>query len=327
MVDAPLRHAVREKYPVVVFSHGMAGMPTSYSHYCGELASRGYVVAIIEHRDGSGPGSVVISADGSERRVFHARIDELESKHPLDKETLRKDQLAFRQVEVEETVRVLRALNEGKGAELYHDNPRHEGADLERWEGHLDLDSVFLAGHSYGATLALQGLQSAPMYARPFKGGIALDPGKQSGPLNHDINVPLLIINSDSWSRRLSEFYGQGDHFDVVKKLVQGVLYNGKDAWFMTLLGTAHPSCTDAPLIEPFILNWATGATIDPIRGVLEYVQASVDFMDGVRDGRRKGAMATGPSHPERPWEGGEEGKGDPEPWLVHVAPEAKKGR
>jgi len=48
--------------PIVVFSHGMAGMRTSYSHYCGELASRGYVVAAIEHRDGSGPGSVVMKA-------------------------------------------------------------------------------------------------------------------------------------------------------------------------------------------------------------------------------------------------------------------------
>lgn len=77
------------------------------------------------------------------------------SPHPIDKERLRLDQLAFRQAEVEETVRVLRALNDGKGAELHRDNPRREGVDLKRWEGYLDLDAVTLAGHSYGATLAV----------------------------------------------------------------------------------------------------------------------------------------------------------------------------
>ncbi len=257
------------------------------------------------------------------RRSATQKLTQLNrSKHPLDKETLKKNQLAFRQVEVEETVRVLRALNGGKGAELFHDNPRHEGVDLEQWEGHLDIDSAFLAGHSYGATLALQALESAPMHARPFKGGIALDPGKQSGPLNHDINVPLLIINSENWSRGKLEFYGQGDYFDVVKNLVHGVIKRGKDAWFMTLLGTAHPSCTDAPLIEPLILKWATGTRINPIRGMMEYVQVSADFMDEIMDGKRRGFMANGPSHPKRPGEGGDERR--TEPWLVHVAPDAR---
>lgn len=78
------------------------------------------------------------------------------SQHPLDPSKLKHNQLAFREAEVEETVRVLRALNEGKGAKLYRDNPRGEGAGLDRWEGRLDLDAVTLAGHSYGATLVVR---------------------------------------------------------------------------------------------------------------------------------------------------------------------------
>lgn len=46
-------------FPVVVFSHGLAGSRLAYSQYCGELASHGIIVAAVEHRDGSGLTSVV----------------------------------------------------------------------------------------------------------------------------------------------------------------------------------------------------------------------------------------------------------------------------
>ncbi|EEH52996.1 uncharacterized protein MICPUCDRAFT_21883, partial [Micromonas pusilla CCMP1545] len=41
------------KMPLVVFSHGLAGTRTMYAALCTSLASQGYLVAAIEHRDGS----------------------------------------------------------------------------------------------------------------------------------------------------------------------------------------------------------------------------------------------------------------------------------
>lgn len=189
-LEKPLGDYGLPRFPIVVFSHGMASSRTSYTQFCGELASRGYVVAAIEHRDGSAPGTTVMKPDGTTKSVFH--ISEKQLKPEPSTAELKAMQLAMRQAEVEETVRALRLINDGFGQDLYGVNARKEGTDLAEWIDRLDMEKVVMAGHSYGATLALQALKGAPFEQRPFVGGIILDPGKQSGPLNDDIRVSTL---------------------------------------------------------------------------------------------------------------------------------------
>ncbi|KAF8315425.1 hypothetical protein DL93DRAFT_2079195 [Clavulina sp. PMI_390] len=52
------------KWPLVIFSHGVGCSRLMYSTFCGEMASRGYVVCALEHRDGTSPCSMIVSEDG-----------------------------------------------------------------------------------------------------------------------------------------------------------------------------------------------------------------------------------------------------------------------
>lgn len=216
--------------PCVVFTHGMAGMSQSYSHYLGSIASHGYVVAAVEHRDGSGPGSIIHYPDGKEKKVWHLRLEALESNPPMTVLDLKAAQLEFREQEIVETIKLFKQLNAGDApvVNLKPDSPRES---LPGFKHRLDLSAITIAGHSYGATGALQALKSAGTSNMSINGGIALDPGKSSGPLNEEVNVPLLVFHSGEWTEEQVEFYGEGWHFDVVRKLVKNV----KEGWFMTL--------------------------------------------------------------------------------------------
>ena len=177
-------------FPVVVFSHGFASSRTDYTHYLGEIASRGYVVAAVEHRDGSGPGSVVMKKGSSDRVVFPIRLSDLQDHPDLNASSFKQAQLNFREAEVKETLRVLRRIDDGQGDEVYKENRRKEGQDLTHWRNRFNMNEITMAGHSFGATLAVHTLPFHsyliltpsqlqvlnPASNLPFKGCIALDP-------------------------------------------------------------------------------------------------------------------------------------------------------
>ncbi|OTA52355.1 PAF acetylhydrolase [Hypoxylon sp. EC38] len=330
-------HIVKGGHPVIIFSHGMASSRTDYTHYAGELASRGYIVALLEHRDGSCPGSVVMKNGSQDKTKLTFNAPEVESANgrELTVDEFKRAQLDFREAEIEEVVRVLKLINEGHGDEVFKKNARGEGADLKNWKGRLNTEDMVVAGHSYGATGAMQALRGGPSPHRPFKGAIILDPGKQSGRLNDDIRVPVLVIHSNSWSSKSSVFYGRA-HFDTVKDIVENNVLRNMPSWFATSLGTSHPSVTDAPLLEPLLLSWTTGAKIDVYEGLRQYVHVSEDFLWFLTTGEKRSLLKEKAEFPEYDEGSGfgawKPGQSDNETeggrwwdwrryWQVHVAP------
>ncbi|CAO1631543.1 unnamed protein product [Sympodiomycopsis kandeliae] len=145
------------RFPVAVFSHGLAGSRLAYSQLCGELASQGVIVAAIEHRDGSGISSMVRppadpslsnkpqeAGDSSKYRDFsshhhhhhHPKADvpyfdfsavglRSFAPDPNEKEVgMRQAQLAMRSAEIEECMHVLQRIFDGEGDQVAQESTR-----------------------------------------------------------------------------------------------------------------------------------------------------------------------------------------------------------
>lgn len=340
--------------PVMVFSHGMLSSRTDYTAYLGSLASRGIVVAALEHRDGSSPASHLAASTITPRQNwrYYFALRDLDpasftdqgedQEQDLNTPALKRAQLAFRTAEINAAVSVLQDLNTNP-TNVHERNARASAVkffDPSLFKARLNTSHITLAGHSYGGTGALQALSSSS----PFEGAIILDPGKSSGPLNANVSVPLVICHSSSWSRPgASLFYGR-PHFEVVRDIAEGVnarcdkvvdtkataaCRNNARGWFVTSLGTSHPSITDAPLLEPLMLSWTTGSTMDAADGIAQYVDLTENLVRYQHTGTREGLLGLSGSEEDeavsREYDPSKN-MGMPERWRkywqLHVAPD-----
>jgi platelet-activating factor acetylhydrolase len=160
------------KLPVIIFCHGLKGNQTTYSYFVGNLASRGFVVLSLEHRD----FSASVTATGSFQNVMRYKDPEKHtnvknSKLPNESQDqfllrFRKQQMEIRVKEVQEAVTVLKQLANGSQIKnlLNH--------WLPNFKDRMDLDNIIISGHSFGGATGLVCLQSMPDV---FKCGIILE--------------------------------------------------------------------------------------------------------------------------------------------------------
>jgi platelet-activating factor acetylhydrolase len=184
ILDPPTKS---KRWPVTVFSHGLAGSRNTYSYICGDMASNGMVVIAMDHRDGSSPIQYVrATADSPACSIPAVKIP-----HTASSETYegRDKQLRIRLWEASMTYEALMKIDAGQSVENMDENTswsRKERTEvLRQFEGALDVHrpgKVSWAGHSFGAATTVQLLKNIFYYREKPESA----------------SKPLLVPNSDA---------------------------------------------------------------------------------------------------------------------------------
>jgi platelet-activating factor acetylhydrolase len=296
----------RPEFPVIIFSHGLGGSRTCYSSVCGELASNGFIVVAVEHRDGSGARSYVnIPPSGN---LADGRIlDNTKSKKsyvvdyiwPKDNaqdtsphnqrgvdHQLRDAQIEMRMAEMAEAYYALELINSGQGELILKNNLRKKGnvgssskglenIDWADWTGRLHMNNVTVMGHSFGGATSVQIAREEEKF--PWVGqSIILDAWgpaipQVEGDRSH-VRKPLLAVGSEA-------FMHWPENFDAVLNVCKDTQESGVPCWMTTVKGSTHLSQTDFAVLYPRWMSWFAKNVINPRRAILLTVNSSLEFL------------------------------------------------
>ena len=203
--NATVKKHENQKWPIVVFSHGIGCSRTMYSQICYDMASYGLIVAATEHREGSACMSRYYSIEDGKKVtnwVNHYQCEREENEYAL-----RNRQVHLRSKEASRTLDVLLALQDGKNVEnvFVKENASSIPSpsslpipEFSQFNGVMDTTKPIIAGHSFGGATTLLTLAEDTR----FKSGIALDawlfPVKDMN-LSDTVKQPILFINTESF--------------------------------------------------------------------------------------------------------------------------------
>lgn len=293
-------------FPVIIFSHGLGGSRTCYSAVCGELASQGFVVVAMEHRDGSGARSYVNvprGLDTEDRMTGKAKLkpyymvdyifpkDNAQDTAPNNAKGvdtgLRNAQIEMRMAEIEEAFPVLELINKGQGGVVAKSNLRKngnigssskglDGVNWREWAGRMSLENVTIMGHSFGGATATQVCRQGDRF--PWVGqGILLDAWGPAVPvlgehMQDRVKRPILAIGSEA-------FMHWQANFERVASICRETHENGLPCWMMTIKGSTHLSQTDFAVLYPHWMSWLAKTVIHPRRALGLTVGSTLEFL------------------------------------------------
>jgi dienelactone hydrolase len=234
-LDAPITEG---PHPVVVFTHGYTGTFTDYTFLFEDLASRGYVVASVDH---TSEATAVEFPDGRfVKSVFGSHLDE---------STWRRDDQSL-------SLAVSVRLKDLKF--VVDELARLNGEASGPFAGKLDLTRVAVAGHSLGGLAALLGLKQE---AR-FKAAVLLDASVPDGSASlTDTPVLVLTMGREQWSDEECRLWSdlRGPRFAV------------------NLKGAEHVTPSDAVWLAKGAIKAGAMGPEKTIAAVRDYIAAFLD--------------------------------------------------
>jgi platelet-activating factor acetylhydrolase len=183
--NAPLlKPADSARWPVMIFSHGLAGSRNAYSHLVGSIASHGVIVIAPEHRDGSTPISYIrdvpkTTANGektpvnySKRTIGYKRMPHVPSP---EVEAGRTAQLTTRMWEMGCIHDSIMKIAEGK----ILSNLNTSSISLSPFANQMEVHqpgSIIFAGHSFGAATVAQFVKSTFYSSQTSEAPVSYEP-------------------------------------------------------------------------------------------------------------------------------------------------------
>jgi dienelactone hydrolase len=155
-------------HPVVVLTHGFTGTFTDYTYLTEDLASRGYIVASVNH---TYEATATELADGRLEKSVYGSYLSRDTRYDADSVA---QAISVRLQDLRFVLDKLTVLNHEAGGPFL---------------GKLDLDRLALAGHSLGGLTTLQVLAREPR----FKAGVVLD-GAVTGRATPVVRQPVLAL-------------------------------------------------------------------------------------------------------------------------------------
>lgn len=233
-LNAPVASGI---HPVVVFTHGYTGTFTDYTFLFEDLASRGYIVASVNH---TYEATATEFPDG--RFVTSVLGSYLDNTWRGDDKTLA---LAFsaRLQDLRFVVNQIQQINTRNG------NP---------FAGRLDLARIAIAGHSAGGTVAFLGLEKDSR----FKAAVVLD-GFLSSRDIHPTKQAVLIIRAGRETDTI-------DHCELLRSL------HGPHT-FVNLSGAEHLAPSDALWLARGAIAPGPMGTDVTLAGIRDYVAKFLD--------------------------------------------------